>query len=111
MIVGASLLTAQPAHAETIVLSCTRTDVAPGRRANELLYTVDLTAGTLSEASGDVRYRWSGPARITATSIEWNENAYRTHHIDRQSGHRTSVFTEGGSRVTVEFDCRKTQGF
>ena len=111
IIAGVLLSAAQPVHAETIVLSCQRTDVAPGRRANELFYKIDLTAGTISEDFGSVGSRQTMPARITATSIDWQEGSTRSHHIDRQSGHRTSVFREAGTQITVEFDCRKTQGF
>ena len=109
-LVAAFVLTATAAQAETIEFACQRIDVA---NPDTLLFQVDLAAATVSLVSGEVQYRYGARASsITANSISWSDGsgyAAQSWQLDRLSGHLTMT-TEGG-KVTVEFDCHKTNGF
>jgi hypothetical protein len=106
----ACLIPAEYAKAEVLELACDRIDVS---HPIDYLWLVDTTGMTVSEASGPVQTRRTFPARITAATIDWEDHAYtsdqRVYHIDRLSGRMAMNLLMNG--LTIEFDCKRTQGF
>jgi hypothetical protein len=91
------------AHAETIEMICNTTSVKSGYTPIDYYYIVDTKASTVADRSRNIG---AYPARVTATTVDWAEDA-ESYFLDLNSGHLT--FKPGYNNVIVNWACRRAQ--